>query len=38
MRRTMQAPYTTAPDATVPALGFMHIERAKALQRAFNLH
>jgi hypothetical protein len=38
MRRLMQAPYTSAPDATVPALGFMHIERAKALQRAFNLH
>jgi hypothetical protein len=38
MRRLMQAPYTSAPDATVPALDFMHIERAKALQRAFNLH
>jgi hypothetical protein len=38
MRRLMQAPYTSAPDATVPALEFMHIERAKALQRAFNLH
>jgi hypothetical protein len=38
MRRLMQAPYTSAPGATVPALDFMHIERAKALQRAFNLH
>jgi hypothetical protein len=38
MRRLMQAPYTSAPDATVPALDFMHLERAKALQRAFNLH
>ncbi len=38
MRRLMRAPYTTAPAATAPALEFMHIERAKALQRAFNLH
>lgn len=38
MRRLVQAPYTSAPGATVPALDFMHIERAKALQRAFNLH
>ncbi|HUJ42424.1 MAG TPA: hypothetical protein VLW52_02340 [Opitutaceae bacterium] len=38
MRRLMQAPYTSASNATVPALDFMHIERAKALQRAFHLH
>ena len=38
MRLLMQAPYTTDPATTVPALGFMHIERAKALQRTYNLH
>jgi hypothetical protein len=38
MRQLMQAPYTTDPAATVPALDFMHVERAKALQRAFHLH
>ncbi len=38
MRQLMQAPYTTDPAATVPALDFMHLERAKALQRAYRLH
>jgi hypothetical protein len=38
MRQLMQAPYTTDPAATVPALDFMQVERAKALQRAFHLH
>jgi hypothetical protein len=38
MRQLMQAPYTDDPKATVPALDFMHIERAKALQRAYDLH
>jgi hypothetical protein len=38
MRQLLQAPYTTDPAATVPALDFMHVERAKALQRAFHLH
>lgn len=34
----MQAPHTNDPKATVPALDYMHIERAKALQRAYDLH
>jgi len=34
----MAAPYTTDPSATVPAFDFMHLERAKALQRAYDLH
>lgn len=38
MRRLMVAPPTNAPDAKVPTLDFMHIERAKALQRAYHLH
>jgi hypothetical protein len=38
MRQLMLVPYTTDPAATVPALDFMHLERAKALQRAYNLH
>ncbi len=38
MRAHLAAPYTTDPAATVPALDFMHLERAKALQRAYNLH
>ncbi len=38
MRAHLAAPYTTDPAAIVPALGFMHLERAKALQRAYNLH
>jgi hypothetical protein len=38
MRQLMRAPYTTDHAATVPALGFMHVERAKALQRTYNLH
>jgi hypothetical protein len=38
MRQLMQRPYITDPAATVPALDFMHLERAKALQRAYRLH
>jgi len=38
MRQLMQAPHTNDPMATVPALDYMHIERAKALQRAYDLH
>jgi hypothetical protein len=38
LRQLIAAPTTTEPAATVPALDFMHIERAKALQRAYNLH
>jgi hypothetical protein len=38
LRRLIAAPATNDPEARVPALEFMHIERAKALQRAYNLH
>ena len=38
MRRLMSAPATSDPAVHVPALDFMHIERAKALQRAYHLH
>jgi hypothetical protein len=38
MRELMAAPPVTDPSVTVPALDFMHVERAKALQRAFHLH
>lgn len=38
MRELLAAPATTDPDARVPALEFMHVERAKALQRAYGLH
>jgi hypothetical protein len=38
MRQLMSAPATRDPSVHVPALDFMHIERAKALQRAYNLH
>lgn len=38
IRQLMQAPATVDPTATVPALDFMHVERAKALTRAYNLH
>jgi len=38
MRRLIQAPATSDPAVRVPALEFMHIERAKALQRAYGLH
>ncbi|MFT3830902.1 MAG: hypothetical protein QM691_14460 [Opitutaceae bacterium] len=38
MRALLAAPYNPAPDAKVPALDFMHLERAKALQRAYDLH
>ncbi len=38
LRQLMAAPPTNDPDVMVPALDFMHIERAKALQRAYNLH
>jgi hypothetical protein len=38
LRRLIFAPATNDPTVRVPALEFMHIERAKALQRAYNLH
>lgn len=38
MRRLIEAPATNDPAVRVPALEFMHIERAKALQRAYGLH
>lgn len=38
MRQLIQAPATTDQDAMVPTLDFMHVERAKALTRAYNLH
>lgn len=38
LRALMAAPATADPAVRVPALDFMHIERAKALQRAYNLH
>ncbi|HLP09572.1 MAG TPA: hypothetical protein VK178_15520 [Opitutaceae bacterium] len=38
MRALLAAPYNPAPDVKVPALDFMHLERAKALQRAYDLH
>jgi len=38
MRLLIFAPATSDPSVHVPALDFMHIERAKALQRAYHLH
>ncbi len=38
LRRLIAAPVTSDPSVRVPALEFMHIERAKALQRTYNLH
>lgn len=38
LRRLIAAPATSDPSVRVPALDFMHIERAKALQRTYNLH
>lgn len=38
LRRLIAAPATSDPSVRVPALEFMHIERAKALQRTYNLH
>lgn len=38
LRRTMAAPVAAGAKATVPALDFMHVERGKALIRAYNLH
>jgi hypothetical protein len=38
LRRLMGAPATNDPAVRVPALDFMHIERAKALQRTYHLH
>jgi hypothetical protein len=38
VRRLIFAPATDDPGARVPTLEFMHIERAKALQRAYGLH
>ncbi len=34
----MQAPAVAGSKETVPALDFMHVERAKALIRAYHLH
>ncbi|HRI81270.1 MAG TPA: hypothetical protein PLF88_02455 [Opitutaceae bacterium] len=38
LRVLINAPATDDPTVRVPALEFMHVERAKALQRAYNLH
>lgn len=38
LRQRLAAPATSDPAARVPALEYMHIERAKALQRAYHLH
>jgi hypothetical protein len=38
LRALLAAPPTSDPAVRVPALEFMHIERAKALQRAYRLH
>ncbi len=38
LRALLAAPATSDPAARVPALEFMHVERAKALQRAYDLH
>jgi hypothetical protein len=38
VRRLLAAPASADPAVRVPALEFMHIERAKALQRAYHLH
>ena len=38
LRALLAAPATPDPAARVPALEFMHIERAKALQRTYRLH
>lgn len=38
LRALLAEPATADPAARVPALDFMHVERAKALQRAYHLH
>ena len=38
LRQLLGAPATTDPTAKVPALEFMHVERAKAIIRAYDLH
>jgi hypothetical protein len=38
LRQLIAEPATTDPATRVPALEFMHIERAKALQRTYHLH
>ena len=38
LRRLLSEPATNDPKITVPTMEFMHIERAKALQRAYDLH
>ncbi|MDB6114092.1 MAG: hypothetical protein JWQ62_1037, partial [Lacunisphaera sp.] len=38
VRRLLAAPAVTDPAVMTPGLEFMHIERAKALQRAYGLH
>lgn len=38
LRQLLSAPATSDPSVRVPALEFMHVERAKALIRAYHLH
>jgi hypothetical protein len=38
MRALLAAPAVSDQSVRVPTLEFMHVERAKALQRAYNLH
>lgn len=38
LRALMAAPRTEDPQALVPAIEYMHVERAKALIRAYDLH
>jgi len=38
VRQLLAKPTTSDPSIATPALEFMHVERAKALQRAYNLH
>lgn len=38
MRAMLAAPATNDPNALVPGMEHLHVERAKALQRTFNLH
>lgn len=38
VRAYIEAPATSDPAARTPALDFMHVERAKALRRTYNLH
>lgn len=38
MRALLQQPNVSDPKASIPGVEFLHVERAKALQRAYNLH